>query len=56
MTLHSDHRLIALTHACGTTAPEIAKPVEALETATRFRDIAAGNAAVMRDLQVERAP
>ena len=52
--LHLDHRLTALTHACATQAPEIAKPLAALETATRFREIAAGDPTIIHDLSVER--
>ena len=52
--LSENHRKTALTHVCGTRAPEIVKPLEALEQATRFRDIIAQNPAVMRDLQVRR--
>ncbi len=53
LSLRLDHRLTALTHACSTQAPEIARPVEALEQATRFREVAAGDAEVRRDLGIQ---
>lgn len=56
LSLQAAHRKTALTHLCETPAPEITKPVAALEEATRFREILAGDRRVAHDPGVSSAP
>ncbi len=55
LSFETGHRKAALTHACSTPLPEIAKPVSALEDATRFHEVLAGDLVALRDLKVEIA-
>ena len=56
LSLRENHRLLALRHGCGAEALELAGPVAALEQATQFRRILAGDAAVARDYHVQVSP
>ncbi|MEI9905243.1 MAG: hypothetical protein WDN06_15780 [Asticcacaulis sp.] len=55
LSLETGHRKTALALPCSTLVPEIAKPILALEDATRFREVLAGNPAIMRNLKIETA-
>lgn len=54
LDLEMAHRKTAPVYACEAPPTEIAGPLTAVEQATRFREIAAGDAITMRDLRVER--
>lgn len=56
LSLREDHRLLALRHGCGAQAPELAAPVAALEQATQFRKLMAGDRATARDLKAVASP
>ncbi len=53
LDLEMAHRKAAPIYACDAPPPEIAGPMIALEQAARFREVAAGDAAALRDLKVE---
>lgn len=52
LTLNADQQKMAIRHDCMTTAPELSKPVEALDIITRFRRILAGDQNTLRDYAV----
>ncbi|ESQ94243.1 hypothetical protein ABENE_01665 [Asticcacaulis benevestitus DSM 16100 = ATCC BAA-896] len=55
LTLNADHQKVAIRHDCATTAPELSKPVEALDITTRFRRVLAGDKNTLRDYAVKVA-
>lgn len=58
LTLNADHQKMAIRHDCATTAPELTKPLEALDITTRFHRVLAGDKNTLRDydVAVERRP
>jgi hypothetical protein len=52
LSLNADHQKMAIRHDCATTAPELIKPVEALDITTRFRRVLADDKNTLRDYGV----
>ena len=56
LTLTADHQKMAIRHDCMTTAPELTKPLEALDITARFRRVLAGDKNTLRDYAVVVEP
>lgn len=52
LTLNADHQKMAIRHDCVTTAPELRKPLEALDITTRYHRVLSGDKTTLRDYAV----
>jgi len=53
LSLAKNHRKLALRYDCNTQKAELATPLAAIEQATRFKDILAGDRRVIQDYRVQ---
>jgi hypothetical protein len=56
LSLRQNHQMLAIRHGCGSQAPELSGPRAALEQATRFRNLLAGDRTAARDVKATVTP